>query len=547
MKQDAFFQTIIHHIGGEGNVARKRFDGEHLYVTVKDSGMADLEELNRLDGVSGTELNRNILSVTIQEDFLEDVTMAKDFKQLAQNIMTLAGAKENVTSVFHCMTRLRMTVKDVKKVDQKAINDLDGVLGVTYQGGQLQVIIGKDLLKVYEEVLKLGYSDGGAVDEKLDGDLKGEKISVGQAVIGYISAAVQPMVPALIGGGMIKVFLLLISKVYAPFADSSTYTLLSIVGNAVFYFMPILVAYGAAKKLGATPTYSMVVAGALVAPEWTAIVSAGDPVTMFGINVALKGYGSSLLPALLLAIVAYYVEKFLNKVIPGVFKPIFVGTLTMAATYAVSILALAPLGQLAGTYVTAAILWLYNIAGPITVALFTALFPYMVMTGMHIGLVPFMAQALTGMHMTLGAPMIQLLSETGFDPLFRPGMLLSNMAEGGASLGIAIKAKDKAIKSEALSVAVGCIFASVTEPAIYGFNLPLKKPMWAVSLGGAIGGVVAALLGAHNYEYGSSSLFALPIFEDTIVAMVIAIIVTIVASCVLTILFGFDEEILKKH
>ena len=340
------------------------------------------------------------------------------------------------------------------------------------------------------------------------------------------------MVPALIGGGMIKVFLLLISKVYAPFADSSTYTLLSIVGNAVFYFMPILVAYGAAKKLGATPTYSMVVAGALVAPEWTAIVSAGDPVTMFGINVALKGYGSSLLPALLLAIVAYYVEKFLNKVIPGVFKPIFVGTLTMAATYAVSILALAPLGQLAGTYVTAAILWLYNIAGPITVALFTALFPYMVMTGMH---------------MTLGAPMIQLLSENGFDPLFRPGMLLSNMAEGGASLGIAIKAKDKAIKSEALSVAVGCIFASVTEPAIYGFNLPLKKPMWAVSLGGAIGGVVAALLGAHNYEYGSSSLFALPIFEDTIVAMVIAIIVTIVASCVLTILFGFDEEILKKH
>lgn len=532
MKQDAFFQTIIHHIGGEGNVARKRFDGEHLYVTVKDSGMADLEELNRLDGVSGTELNRNILSVTIQEDFLEDVTMAKDFKQLAQNIMTLAGAKENVTSVFHCMTRLRMTVKDVKKVDQKAINDLYGVLGVTYQGGQLQVIIGKDLLKVYEEVLKLGYSDGGAVDEKLDGDLKGEKISVGQAVIGYISAAVQPMVPALIGGGMIKVFLLLISKVYAPFADSSTYTLLSIVGNAVFYFMPILVAYGAAKKLGATPTYSMVVAGALVAPEWTAIVSAGNPVTMFGINVALKGYGSSLLPALLLAIVAYYVEKFLNKVIPGVFKPIFVGTLTMAATYAVSILALAPLGQLAGTYVTAAILWLYNIAGPITVALFTALFPYMVMTGMH---------------MTLGAPMIQLLSETGFDPLFRPGMLLSNMAEGGASLGIAIKAKDKAIKSEALSVAVGCIFASVTEPAIYGFNLPLKKPMWAVSLGGAIGGVVAALLGAHNYEYGSSSLFALPIFEDTIVAMVIAIIVTIVASCVLTIFFGFDEEILKKH
>ena len=169
MKQDAFFQTIIHHIGGEGNVARKRFDGEHLYITVKDSGMADLEELNRLDGVSGTELNRNILSVTIQEDFLEDVTMAKDFKQLAQNIMTLAGAKENVTSVFHCMTRLRMTVKDVKKVDQKAINDLDGVLGVTYQGGQLQVIIGQTVADVYDEVCKQAALEvQTAIDENLD-------------------------------------------------------------------------------------------------------------------------------------------------------------------------------------------------------------------------------------------------------------------------------------------------------------------------------------------------------------------------------------------
>ena len=192
---------------------------------------------------------------------------------------------------------------------------------------------------------------------------------------------------------------------------------------------------------------------------------------------------------------------------------------------------LAPIGQLAGVYVTNAIMFLYKIAGPVTIAVFTGLFPYMVMTGMH---------------MTLGAPMVQLLAENGFDPIFRPGMLLSNMAEGGAALGIAVKAKDKEVKSEALSVAVGCIFAGVTEPAIYGFNLPLKKPMWAVSLGGAIGGVVAAILGAHNYEYGSSSLFALPIFEDTIIAMIIAIVVAIIASCVLTVVFGFDESLLKK-
>ena len=277
--------------------------------------------------------------------------------------------------------------------------------------------------------------------------------------------------------------------------------------------------------------YAMMVAAALIAPEWSAITSAGEPISMLGLPVALKGYGSSLLPAILLAPVAYYAEKWLNKVIPGVFKPIFVGTLTMIITYIVSIVLLAPLGQLLGVYVTAAIMGLYRVAGPFAMAVFTGIFPYMVMTGMH---------------MTLGAPMVQLLAENGYDPVFRPGMMLSNVAQGGASLGVAIRAKDKDIKSEALSVAIGCIFASVTEPAIYGFNLPLKKPMWAVSIGGAIGGVVAALLGAHNYEYGSSSLFALPIFEDTIVAMIVALVVTLVASCVLTVVFGFDEELIKK-
>lgn len=531
MKQNDFIQSILPHVGGMGNIARERFEGNHLRLTVKDSGIVNPDALSAMETICAAELRRNTLSITVQENILEETTMAKEYQELAKSIMDLAGGKENVTSVFHCMTRLRMTVKDIAKADQKAIGELKGVLGVTYQGGQLQVIIGKTLLNVYEEVLKLGYSDGGAIDENLDGDMKGNKLSIGQTVIGYISAAVQPMIPALIAGGMIKVFLLLISKLYGPFAATTTYKLLSIVGNAPFFFMPITVAYGAAKKLGATPMYSMMAAAALIAPEWTALVSAAEPITMYGINVALKGYGSSLLPALLLAIVAYYVEKWLNKVIPGVFKPIFVGTLTLIVTYSAAILLLAPLGQLLGVYVTAAIMGLYRVAGPITMAVFTGLFPYMVMTGMH---------------MTLGAPMVQLLAENGFDPIFRPGMLLSNMAEGGASLGIAIKAKDKEIKSEALSVAVGCIFASVTEPAIYAFNLPLKKPMWAVSIGGAIGGVVAAILGAHNYEYGSSSLFALPIFEDTIIAMIIAIVVTIVAAAALTIVFGFDEELLKK-
>lgn len=457
--------------------------------------------------------------------------MPMDFAKTAQDITTLTGGKENITSVFHCMTRLRFTVKNIDKVDQNAIKALPGILGVNYQGGQLQVIIGKDLLKVYDEVLKLGYKDGGSLDENLDKDLTAPKESIPQRLVGYISASVQPMVPALIAGGMIKVFLLLFTKLFPSLSESTTYTLLSLLGNAPFYFMPITVAYGAAKKLGGTPMYAMIVAAALIAPEWAAIVSAGEPVTIFGINAALKSYGSSLLPAILLAPVAYYLEKWLNKLIPGVFKPIFVGMLTMVGTYTASIIVLAPLGQLVGTYVTQAVLFLHNTTGPLAMVIFCAILPYMIMTGMH---------------MTFAAAMTQLLADNGFDPLFRPGMLLHNMAEGGAVLGVAFRAKDKEVKSEAFSIAVGCIFAGVTEPAIYGYNLPLKKPLWAVSIGGAVGGAVAALLGAHNYTYGYSTILALPIFEDTIVAMAIAVAVTIGVSCLATMIMGFDEKLIAK-
>ena len=198
----------------------------------------------------------------------------------------------------------------------------------------------------------------------------------------------------------------------------------------------------------------------------------------------------------------------------------------MAATYAVAILALAPLGQLAGTYVTAAILWLYNIAGPITVALFTALFPYMVMTGMHIGLVPFMAQALTN---------------PGNDAVFRPAYNLHNMPEGGACIGEALRTKRAEKRAEALSIAFGCIVAGVTEPAIYGINLPRKKPMYGVMAGGAVGGVVAGLRGAKAYVMGYSTVLALPIFQDTIIAMSIAIVTAIVVAAIVTYVLGFEE------
>lgn len=457
--------------------------------------------------------------------------MSMDYVAIAAEIVEKAGGKENITNVAHCMTRLRFTVRDIKRADQDAIKNINGVLGVTYQAGQLQVIMGKNLIPIYDEVLKLGFSDGGSIDENLDQELTQEKKNIGQRILAYVSGSVTPMISSLIAGGMLKVFLLLIVTIWPSFSSSSTYSMFSIVANAPFYFLPIWVAYGASKKLGGNPVITMVIMAACFGPNFQSIIAAGEPVTMFGLSVALKSYASSFLPALLIAYCEYWVEKGLNKIIPGVLKSVFVGALTLAITYTAAMLILCPIGAYVGSIVVRGIMALYNAVGPITLGLFAAVLPYMIMTGMHTG---------------VGSFMVQMLSEQGYDPIFRPALLLHNMSEGGAMLGIAIRAKNKELKTQAISLAVTCIFAGVTEPTIYGFTLPLKKPLFAVSAGGAVGGLIAGLLKCHSYEMGYSTILALPIFQDTMGKMAIAVAASIAVSCIVTILLGFDEEIAMK-
>ena len=422
-------------------------------------------------------------------------------------------------------------VKDLKKADQEALKKVPGVLGVIYAGGQLMVVLGKNLLPVYETVVKdFDLLEGAAVNENLDAPAEKKPLtlkSAGVAVLEYVSAAVAPMITGLVAGGMLKVVLLLITLVNAGFADTATYALLSGLADAPFFFMPIFAAYGAAKKLGGTPIYSMMCAAALLHGKYTALVAAGEPITLLGLPVRLMSYSSSLLPALLIALCAYYLEKFFNKIIPGIFKSLLVGLCTVTVTVVLGFTVLAPLGGYLGNYLAVVFGFLGDKIGFITVGLLAACLPWLVMCGMHLGLVPFMTQALTN---------------PGYDAVFRPAFILHNMAEGGACIGVALRTKDAEKRAEALSIAFGCIVAGVTEPAIYGINLPRKKPMYGVMAGGAVGGVAAGLLGAKAYVMGYSTVLALPIFQNTIVAMSIAIVTAIVVAAVVTYVLGFEEK-----
>lgn len=464
---------------------------------------------------------------------LKGVGMAIDFTKTAAAVVEKAGGQENVKAVTHCMTRLRFIVNDPDKADMEAIKQVDGVLGCVYSADQLQVIMGQNLIDTYNEVVRqFSFKEVAPVEDAPDRE-GGSKLSIkslGQMVVGYIVASVTPVIPGLIAGGMLKVSLMLATLANAGIAATSTYALLSIAANAPFYFLPIWIAYGASKKLGGTSIYAMAVAAAMFAPDFLALVNADPQVSqdLFGMPVMLKSYASGLFPALLLSLCAYGFEKLFNRVIPGIFKSVFVGSLTVLCTYVLTMLVFAPLGTWIGEGVVAVLMGIYGVAGPFALAILAGTMPFLIMVGVHTVFGPFM---------------LQLLDNPGYDALFRPALLLHNMAEGGACLGVAIRAKDKAFKSEALSIAVGCILAGVTEPALYGITFRLKKPLYGVVAGGAAAGLVGGVMGMRAYIMGYSNIMALPIFQDTVIAAVAAVAVAIVVPLVVTMAVGFDEEI----
>lgn len=468
-----------------------------------------------------------------------------DYVKTAEEILKLCSGNGNISSVTHCATRLRLFIIDKQKVDVEGIKKIKGVLGTVYSGDELQIVLGKNLIPVYNEVQKCHNesekngseknksentaSEVSASSEKKTGKEKAKEL--GGRLLGFVSGSVTPMIPGLVAGGMLKTFLLLITLAWAGFGETQTYTLLSMVADVPFYFMPVFVAYGAAKKLGGTPVFAMVAAAGLVYPEFTTLLAGEEAVKIFSIPVMAVKYNSTLLPALLVAVCAFYVEKLLVKILPGIIRPILLGVGTIAITYTLGITVLGPLGDFVGSYVVNIFLWSSEHMGPLAVGLLAGCMPFLVMTGMHHAVTPFMVQA---------------IANPGYDVLFRPAYILHNMAEGGACLGVALRTKDKALKAETFSLAFSCIVAGVTEPAIYGVNLPLKKPMIGVVAGAASGGVVAGIMGATAYVYGYSTILAIPIFQQTIMAIVAAIVVAILVSAVVTFVLGFDESELNR-
>ena len=450
---------------------------------------------------------------------------ANKYENLINNILDLVGGKDNVSFFTYCMTRLRFNLKDRGLAQVEEIEKLQGVLGAQWIGEQLQLIIGQNVADVYTAICKANnMSIEKAVDENVDGAKKEMNLkNIVNICIDYISGSLGPIIPVLTGSGMIKVLLLLLGQ-FGVDTTTPTMELLNFVGDAVFYFFPILIGANAAKKLGANQGLGMVMGAMLIYPGFVNGVAAGTAYDFFGIPVYAATYTSTVIPVLLTVAAMAPIQKFFGRISPAILRSIIEPLCTLLVMIPLSFCLLAPAGSFLGGYLSTAVLALYNTIGFVGVALLAAFFPFIIMTGMHGAFVPYL---------------LEMLGGVGYEPIFFPALVISNINQGIACLAVALKSKNPDVKSTGLSCAVTGVVAGVTEPAMYGINLKYKTPMVGAMIGSAAGGLVAGLFNVVIYAFASaSSIIALPCFiganPNNLMLMVVSIAVGAVVTFVAT-------------
>lgn len=454
--------------------------------------------------------------------------MTKKYRDLAKNIVADLGGKENITDAYHCQTRLRFKLADDSLVQVDKLEALDGVAKYIVNAGVYQVVIGTNVADVFEEVAPL--VDLSTTTATTSNDEAQPKLMA--KIIDFVTGTFQPIIPALSGAGMVKAVLALLVVFKVITTTSQTYYMLNVFSDGVFFFLPIMLAFTEARKLKANPILAASVAAMMLHPNWTALVTAGKPVTLFNVlPFTLATYSSTVIPIILIVFVQAYVEKWLNKIVPRAVNLVFVPMLTFLIMGTLAFSILGPIGAIIGNYLSVVFTYLSVNVSWAPAVLIGGLLPIMVMFGIHNGIAP------------LG---VMQMAQTGYDSIFGPGCVCSNIAQATAAAVVAFRTKDKKTRELAVSGSVTA-YMGITEPVLYGVNLPKRYPLVAAMFGGAAGGLYAGLTHTHRFATGSSGLPAILLYIGNnsmtfLRNIVIALIISAVVSGVMTYLLSFKYE-----
>lgn len=459
---------------------------------------------------------------------MEDVfKMSKKYEGLARNLVNKLGGKENINDAYHCQTRLRFKLIDENKAEDQVIQQMNGVAKVIKNAGVYQIVIGTHVAEVFEEIEKLvDINTESAVSENQ------KKKNIFEVIVDFVAGVFQPIIPALSGAGMVKALLAILVVMKIITNDNQTYQLLNMFADGVFYFLPMLLAFTTAQKLKCNPILAVGVCAMMLHPNWLAFVSVGKPVNFFDIiPFTLTNYANSVIPIILIIFVQSYVEKLLKKWIPKAVELVFVPMLTFLIMGTLAFAVLGPIGSILGGYLATFFTFLSETAAWAPAVLVGGLLPVMVMFGLHNGVAP------------LG---VMQMADLGYDSIFGPGCLCSNMAQATAGAVVAFRSKDKKTKQIATSGAITA-YMGITEPILYGVSLLKKYPLIASMIGGACGGMFAGLTHTHRFATGSSGLPAVFLYlgDDTtkyLVNIIIAIVISMVVTAILTFILSFKFE-----
>lgn len=462
---------------------------------------------------------------------MEGKRMAKNYKEMAQQILDQVGGKENVKFAANCMTRLRLTLKDNDLVNIDEVKKINGVLGAQFTGDQFQIIIGQDVPKVYDEVCNIGgFAKQAAIDENLDKEKEPLTFKgVINSIMDSITGVMTPVIPVVMITAMIKMAVALIGPdmLNVVSVESDIYRLLSFLGDVGFYFFPVLIGYTGALKFGCSPVLGIMLGAVLLHPSFVEIVNAGLPFKTFGIPTVLANYSNSFLPMLLATWIMSYVEKFFKKVIPTVLSTVFAPLCTFLVMVPITLCGVGPLGTILGTYVSAALMGIHDVFGPLGMALIGALWVLIVATGMH---------------MAFAAPILTAFSTLGYDPTVIPATCTFAYTMMAITLAIAIKAKNNDDRSLAISCLASAALGGVSEPTIFGILLRYRKALLFAMAGGFTGAFIAGVLGAKGYGFASGNIISLICYGPDIVKGAIAVAGGSLVTFVLTMIFGYTDN-----
>lgn len=446
--------------------------------------------------------------------------MAKNkinYEELGGIILPYIGGKENIHKLTHCATRLRFELKNRDIVDVDSIKAIDGVIDVVEGGGQFQIIIGMNVQTVYKSLNRvLGASNDSVNTSSSE---KPAKKSLLERFMNTISTIFTPMIPAITGVGMIKAILAILVLTKAIDTNGHTYYILNMISDAAFYFLPMLLAYGAALKFECNPILSITLAGVLLHPSWIALVNGNEAASLFAIKLTLVDYSGSVLPIIITVWIQSFIEKYADKYSPEMIKFFTKPLITILLTGILALLFIGPLGSKLNDIVASFANILNDKVSWLIPLLMGALQPVMLLTGTAWSLTPIATMQ---------------IAKNGYEQVNGPGMLASNIAQGGATLAVALKAKDKELKQLAVSTGFTALLG-ITEPSLFGVTVKLKTPLIAAMIGGGVGGIYAGLSGLVRYAFVSPGLTALPVFIGENPMNIVHAIIT----CVISFAVGF--------